>query len=197
MKKLLIATSSQGKIKEIASLLKSLPLQVASLAESGLPKDFEVEEPATTFEGNAIIKAMTLGKRTGLLTLADDSGLEVEALDGRPGVYSKRFAPGTDTDRNQALLRLMQNKKNRHASFRTVIAIYNPQNDLVRICEGLCPGAITHTPKGIHGFGYDPIFFSHTLHKTLAEATLEEKNKVSHRSKALKKASELLIEKFI
>lgn len=193
MKPLLIATTSEGKLREIESLLVNLPFKVKSLADIALLKGFEVEEPATTFEGNAIIKAMTLGKRTGMLTLGEDAGLEVDVLDGRPGVYSKRFSSGTDADRNDALLKLMEGKKMRTARFRSVVAMYSPDNDLIRVCEGTCEGYITIEAKGTHGFGYDPIFFCKTLHKTLAEATLQEKNQVSHRSKALAKAKALLM----
>ena len=194
MQKLLVATSSVGKLKEIQSLLKGLAFEIQSLAHLSLPVGFDIEEPAATLEGNAIIKAMTVGKRTNFLTLGDDSGLEVEALDGMPGVRSKRFAPGTDANRNEVLLNLMQGKKIRTARFRTFIAVYNPSNDFIRICEGVCEGTITTTPQGDQGFGYDPIFFCNTLGKTLAQATLEEKNRVSHRGKALSSVRELLLE---
>lgn len=197
MKPLLIATSSKGKLREIEALLERLPFKVQSIGDIAMLKGFEVEEPASTFEGNAIIKAMTLGKRTGMLTLGEDAGLEVEALGGKPGVYSKRFSPGTDADRNDALLRLMEGRRARAARFRSVVTIYNPDNDRVRVCEGRCEGYITTEVKGSHGFGYDPIFFSKVLDKTLAEATLEEKNRVSHRGKALAKAKELLMKFFV
>lgn len=199
MKKLLIATRSKGKFPEIVAELKDLPLEFLNLNTADLPPNFEIEEPALTFEGNAIIKAMTLGKKTGLLTLAEDSGLQVDALDGRPGVYSARYAPGTDADRNAKLLAELENvpEDKRTARLRIVVAIYDPTNDKVRTCEGVYEGTITFEPKGEHGFGYDPIFFDPKFDKTYAELTLEEKNSVSHRGKALRKAKEVLQNEFI
>ena len=189
---LLIGTRSQGKLIEVQDLLQDLPFQIKTLAQTSLPISFDVQETATTFEGNAIIKAMTLGIKTGYLTLAEDAGLEVEALDGKPGVYSKRFYPGTDTDRNYALLKLMHNKKVRTARFHCAIAIYNPLKDLVQVCQGQCEGHITTGAKGNQGFGYDPIFFSTDLQKTMAQATIQEKSQISHRARALAQAKTLL-----
>lgn len=200
MKKLLIATRSKGKFPEIVAELKDLALEFLNLNTApGLPSDFEVEEPALTFEGNAIIKAMTLGKKTGYLTLAEDSGLEVDALDGRPGVYSARYVSGTDTDRNMKLLGELVgiSEAKRTARFRIVVAMYNPENDKIRTCEGVYEGRITTEPKGEHGFGYDPIFFDASFGKTYAELTLEEKNSVSHRGQALRKAKEILTNDFL
>lgn len=199
MNKLLIATRSKGKFPEIVAELKELPFQFLSINDlADLSASFEVEEPALTFEGNAIIKAMTLGKKTGLLTLAEDSGLQVDALDGRPGVYSARYAPGTDADRNAKLLGVLNgiSEEKRTARFRIVVAIYNPENDKIRTCEGVYEGRITFEPKGNNGFGYDPIFFDLQFGKTYAELTLEEKNSVSHRGIALRKAKELLEKDF-
>jgi XTP/dITP diphosphohydrolase len=200
MKKLLIATRSKGKFPEIISELRGLPFEFLNLSNiSELPKNFEVEEPAFTFEGNAIVKAMTIGKKTGLLTLAEDAGLEVDALDGRPGVYTARYAPGTDEYRYRKLLGELQNipKEKRTARFRAVIAIYDPQNDKVRTCEGTYEGIITSEPRGGNGFGYDPVFYNVDMNKTNAEMTIEEKNGVSHRGKALQKAKEILIKDFL
>ena len=200
MKKLLIATGSKGKFPEIVSELAGLPLEFLNLNNvSELPSNFEVEEPATTFEGNAIIKAMTLGKKTGLLTLAEDAGLEVDALDGRPGVYTARYAPGSDEDRYRKLLGELHNipEGKRTARFRAVIAIYDPNSDKVRTCEGIYEGKIALEPMGNNGFGYDPIFYNKELGKTNAQMTMEEKNKVSHRGKALRKAKYILLNEFI
>ncbi len=198
-KKLLIATRSAGKFPEIVAGLGDVPFEIINLNDvQELPQDFEVEEPASTFEGNAVIKAMTLGKMTGLLTLADDSGLEVDALGGRPGVYSARYAPGTDEDRNNKLLAELADvpDRDRSARFRCVIAIYDPETDKVRTCEGVYEGRIEKEPKGENGFGYDPIFWSTELQKMSAEATLEEKNRVSHRGEAIGKARDILSKEF-
>ena len=200
MKKLLIATRSTGKFPEIVSELNGLPFEFLNLNNvSELPSNFEVEEPAVTLEGNAIIKAMILGKKTGFLTLAEDAGLEVDALDGRPGVYTARYAPGTDKDRYRKLLGELQGvpEEKRTARFRAVIAIYNPENDKIRTCEGIYDGKIALEPKGENGFGYDPVFYNVELGKTNAEMTMEEKNKVSHRGKALRKTKEILKQNFL
>jgi XTP/dITP diphosphohydrolase len=199
MKKLLIATRSKGKFPEIIKELEGLPFEFLNLNDfSELPPNFEVEEPATTFEGNAIIKAMTLGKKTGLLTLAEDAGLEVDALGGRPGVYTARYAPGTDEDRYRKLLKELEgvSTEKRTARFKAVLAIYNPENDKIRICEGVYEGIIALDPVGNNGFGYDPIFYSKELNKTSAQMTIEEKNEISHRGKALRKAKEILLQDF-
>jgi len=200
MKRLLIATRSKGKFPEIVALLGGLPLEFVNLNDiQELSKEYEVEEPAATFEGNAIVKAMTLGRKTGLLTLADDSGLEVDALDGRPGVYSARYAPGTDEDRYMKLLNELKNvpSNKRTARFRAVVAIYNPEDEKIRTCEGICEGLITTEPVGTGGFGYDPVFFNPQLQKTNAEVTLEEKNSVSHRGISLRKARDILQNEFV
>jgi XTP/dITP diphosphohydrolase len=196
---LLIATHNVGKYREIAAALHGLPLTCIRLDDiSHLPPGFTVEEAAMTFEGNAIIKAMTYGHLTGYLTLADDAGLEVDALDGRPGVYSARYAPGTDTDRYRALLRELHDvpDHNRGAQFRAVIAIYDPKTTKIRTCEGIYRGVLLRQPQGCHGFGYDPIFYDPGAGKTAAEMTVEEKNLVSHRGQALQAARALLREEF-
>ncbi|MBD3359840.1 MAG: RdgB/HAM1 family non-canonical purine NTP pyrophosphatase [Candidatus Buchananbacteria bacterium] len=198
MKKLLIATKNQGKIKEIKKELTDFAMDIVGLENVNLPEDSAVQEPAITMEGNAIIKAMTYGNKTGLLTLAEDAGLEVDALNGRPGVLSARYASGTDKDRYLKLLREMQavSDKKRGAQFRSVIAIYDPESEKIRTCEGIYRGKIIQTPKGKQGFGYDPIFLNENLGKTNAQMTAEEKNSVSHRGKALKNAKEILKKEF-
>jgi XTP/dITP diphosphohydrolase len=198
-RKLLIATRSKGKFPEITAELAGLPFHFINLRDlPGSPDDYEVEEPATTFEGNAIIKAMTLGSKTGYLVLADDSGLEVDALDGRPGVYSARYAPGSDEDRNRKLLREMDGvpESRRTARFRAVIAVYDPKTDKIRLCEGVSEGRILPELRGSHGFGYDPVFFNESLAKTNAELTLEEKNRISHRGMALREVRKVLEAEF-
>jgi len=198
-RKLLIATRSKGKFPEIVTKLEGLPFEFLNLNDiPELPKDYEVEEPGATFEGNAIIKAMTLGIKTGLLSLAEDAGLQVDALDGRPGVYTARYAPGTDEDRYMKLLGELEGipEEKRTARFVAVIVIYDPETQKIRTCEGRYEGRITQEPVGDNGFGYDPVFYNVELGKTNAQMTIEEKNKVSHRGKALEEAETILKEEF-
>lgn len=192
--KLLIATRNKGKIEEIRLELNDLPFEVVGLEEAGVPKEFDVEESAMTMEGNAIIKAMTYGRETNLLTLSEDAGLEVDALGGRPGVFSSRYASGTDSDRYQKLLSELASVPDdkRGAQFRAVVALYDPNSEKIRTCEGVYRGSISHEPKGTNGFGYDPIFWNDNLEKTSAEMTKEEKNAVSHRGRALREAKVIL-----
>jgi len=192
MKKILIATHSKGKFPEIKKILKGLPFKIVNLDDVGI--DFEVEETGSTFRENAILKARSYGKITGLLTLAEDAGLEVDVLNGAPGVYSARYCPGTDEDRYRLLLRNLRgvSAKKRIARFKAVVAIFDPKSKKVRTCQGVLEGRITFEPKGEHGFGYDPIFYVPQLRKRTAELTAEEKNKISHRGKAWRKARKIL-----
>lgn len=197
---LLLATRSKGKLPEMIEALAGLPFDLLSLSEiPDLPSDYEVEEPAMTFEGNAIIKAMTLGHLSGYLTLADDAGLQVDALQGRPGVMSKRYAPGTDADRCRKLLGELDSvpAMRRTARFRAVIAIYDPETYKVRTCEGVYEGRIAEAPKGTHGFGYDPVFYDPQRRKTAAEMPVGEKNEASHRGQALRRARDVLRAEFL
>jgi XTP/dITP diphosphohydrolase len=199
-KQLLIATKNRRKFLEIVTELGRLPFEFLDLdAISSLPEGFMVEEPAMTLEGNAIIKAMSLGKNTGLMVLADDSGLEVEALGGSPGVYSARYAPGSDEDRCRKLLKELEQipDDQLQARFRCVIAIYDPATGKVRTCEGIYRGRIVREPRGANGFGYDPIFYNEGLRKTNAEMSLQEKNSVSHRGIALRRAREILEREYL
>jgi XTP/dITP diphosphohydrolase len=194
MEKLLLATNNQGKVREYRSLLRGIPYDIVTPSEEGIAAD--VEETGDTFEANAKLKAITLTKASGLLTLADDSGLEVDALDGAPGVRSARYAGtgATDADRISYLLKKLKNvpPEKRTARFRCVIAIAAPDGK-VKICEGECRGIITSEPRGKHGFGYDPVFYLPEFGKTFAELSPEEKNRVSHRAKAAEKAKKMLI----
>ena len=195
MRELLIATGNKGKLVEIEHALQGLPFVLKGLKEV-FPQGYDIEEPGETFEGNAIIKAMTFGKRSGMLTLADDSGLEVDALDGAPGVMTARYAPGSDEDRYRKLLDVMKAipDEKRGAQFRCVTVIYDPErNDKIRICEGVMQVRIAREPKGNMGFGYDPIIFVEETQKMHAEETTEERNKTSHRGKALAKVREVLL----
>ena len=196
MRELLIATTNPGKLEEMLSILDSIPCTIMSLrdVESGQP----VEEPAETYEGNAIIKAFTYGKRTGKLTLAEDTGLDVDALPGKLGVRTARYDTNDDT-RNQKLLKEMTNinDENRGATFTTVVAIYDPINDLIRTCSGQCRGKIMHDLKGDHGFGFSTLFYVDETGKRLAEMSFEELRTVNHRGKAMLRARETLLAEYL
>ncbi|MBX2819566.1 MAG: RdgB/HAM1 family non-canonical purine NTP pyrophosphatase [Rhodothermaceae bacterium] len=183
-KKLVLATGNEGKKKEIEYLLRGFDLEIYSLRDfDGLP---EVDEDQPTLEGNAEKKARVIHELLGIPTLADDTGLEVDALDGRPGVYSARYA-GEDgnADANRALLlKEMADKKNRAARFRTVLAYFI--NGEKHLFQGVCEGEIIGRERGIGGFGYDPVFLPENSEMTFAEMSVEEKNKISHRGKALR-----------
>ncbi len=194
--KLLLATQNRGKAREYQNLLGGIPYRLVTMADEGITT--EVDETGETFEENATLKASTLARESGLLTLADDSGLEVDALGGEPGVLSARYAgeDATDADRVEFLLKKLHGvpEKERTARFRCVIAIATPEGK-VELCSGECPGIITTSPRGYNGFGYDPIFYLPELGKTLAELSADEKNRISHRARAAQKASEILVNK--
>jgi XTP/dITP diphosphohydrolase len=196
MRELLVATSNKGKLKEILSILDGVPFAVLSLSDVGLDS---IEEPAETLEGNALIKAFIYGKHSGMLTLADDTGLEVDALGGGPGVRTARYADGDDTARNEKLLRELADVSDseRGARFRTVAAIYDPATDKVRTFEGECVGSIAREYRGTNGFGFSPLFEVRENGKTLAEMEMEELHGVNHRSKAFLKAKEILLKEFV
>ncbi|HET8575417.1 MAG TPA: RdgB/HAM1 family non-canonical purine NTP pyrophosphatase [Candidatus Paceibacterota bacterium] len=198
MKKLLIATRSRGKFPEMTALLAGLPFELMNLNDLPELENFTVEEVGTTFEGNALLKAILYGKKANLLTLADDSGLEVDALSGRPGVYSARYAPGSDKDRYEKLLEELRGvpEADRTARFRAVVAVYDPENDRVRLAEGTAEGRILTTPEGSNGFGYDPVFWNAKMQKGNAEMTFEEKNICSHRGEAFEKIRDILKQDF-
>ena len=192
--RLLLATNNPGKVREYQSLLGGIPYQLVTIADVGISTD--VPETGKTFEENSTLKATILAEESGLLTLADDSGLEVDALGGEPGVLSHRYAGenATDSDRVDFLLKKLEGvpDKERTARFSCVIAISTPDGE-VELCSGECPGIIASTPKGYNGFGYDPIFYFPELGKTLAELPSEVKNKISHRARAAEKAREYLV----
>lgn len=190
MKKLLIATRNSGKIPGIMAELSGVPFEIV-----GLNTDYEVPENAMTFEGNAITKAIIFGNKTGLFTLADDSGLCVDALNGRPGVLSARYAAGSAKDKYLKLLEELREvpKEKRTARYVAVIAVYDPELETINTFEGVCEGFITTEPVGENGFGYDPIFFSPEFNKSYAQISPEEKNSISHRGKAMRKVRDYLI----
>jgi XTP/dITP diphosphohydrolase len=191
--KLLLATNNAGKVKEYRSLLQGIPFELVTPKETGI--DMDVEETGATYAENARLKACTLVKKSGLLTLADDSGIEVDALAGAPGVMSARYAGenASDTERINYLLSKLKDvaREKLAARFYCVIAIAQP-NGQVEFCNGECKGMITFELSGKKGFGYDPIFFFPEQGKTMAELPLEIKNQISHRGHAAQKARLLL-----
>ena len=187
--KLLLATSNRGKLIELAELLGDVPFELVSLADMGINVD--VEETGQTFEANAALKAETYRDLSGVLTLADDSGLEVDALGGEPGVRSARYAgpDATDSDRIRLLLTNLADVPERSwtARFRCVIAVAGSDWQ-TQLFPGVCCGRIVREPRGDNGFGYDPVFLFPDLGLTMAELTSEQKNVVSHRAVAIRKA---------
>jgi XTP/dITP diphosphohydrolase len=186
---LVLATKNRGKLAELRALLAGLPLDVRSIDEV-VPSFPAIVEDGATFEENALLKARSVAEATSLVTLADDSGLEVDALGGRPGVRSARFAGegATDAENNAALLKALEevHGEARRARFRCTVAIVDPfgaADDHV-IAEGRCDGSIAREPRGTGGFGYDPLFVVEGLDQSLAELGDAEKNRVSHRGRA-------------
>jgi XTP/dITP diphosphohydrolase len=196
MIKLLIATNNPGKMQEYQEILSGLPVILTTPAAEGLTLD--PDETGHTFEENAIIKAQAFGRASGLLTLADDSGLEIDALKGEPGIYSARYGNTTKLEhvkRYQLVLDKLaaQNasQSQRTARFRCVVALAKGDK-LVGTAQGSVAGFITNEPKGDNGFGYDPIFFVPELNCTMAELTSTQKHGISHRARAVKAALPLL-----
>ncbi|ADL69556.1 non-canonical purine NTP pyrophosphatase, RdgB/HAM1 family [Thermoanaerobacterium thermosaccharolyticum] len=189
--KIVVATHNKHKVDEIREFFKD-DFEVLSADDIGSYD--EIEETGDTIEENALLKARSLANLTDYIVIADDTGLFVDYLDGKPGVYSARFAGSNATyeDNNRKLLRLLEGVpiEKRKATFRTVVAlIYKGKETII---EGKVEGTILDSPRGQFGFGYDPVFFVDKVGKTLAELTLEEKNEVSHRANALKKLKEYL-----
>ncbi len=193
LQELVLASGNQGKIAEFTRLLEGLDITVHSMKEYG--NIGEIVEDGTTFAENALIKARAVCQATGLPALADDSGLMVDALGGAPGIYSARFAgeQHDDAANNAKLLRLMDAvvENERTGQFFCAIAIVLPDGRSYTV-EGVCPGKILREQKGQGGFGYDPLFYVENLGKTFAELSMEEKNQISHRGRANRKAVEIL-----
>lgn len=195
MDKIVFATTNEGKVKEIKEILEGFPVEVVSMKEMNITTD--IEENGTTFEENSLIKAREISKLTGLPALADDSGLEVDYLNGEPGIYSARYL-GRDTDynykNNYIIDRLKEAEdKERSARFICVISLVLPDGrEFVK--KGVMEGRIGYEIKGENGFGYDPIFYLPEYGKTSAELSSDEKNKISHRGKALRAMKELIAE---
>ncbi|MEE8194315.1 MAG: XTP/dITP diphosphatase [Dehalococcoidales bacterium] len=193
MAKLLLATGNRAKLKELKSLLQSLSCELVTPAEAGISTD--VDETGSSLEENARLKATAAAASSRLLAVADDSGLEVEALGGEPGVLSARYAGATasDVERTSYLLSRLEGVpwEKRRARFRCVLAVATPDGQ-VRLYSGDCPGVITLESRGEMGFGYDPVFYLPQLDRTMAQLSLEEKNRLSHRGQAARKALPLL-----
>ena len=187
MSSLLLGTRNLGKVIEIVNILADSGWSFTSLQE--FPNVGEAEENFVTFAENAIAKAQFYASATGLCALADDSGLEVEALNGAPGVFSARYAGAhaTDADRRALLLSELARvgDPNRRARFVAVVAISKPNGEIVNLSEGICKGTITFSPRGSGGFGYDPLFIPNGYNQTFAELPDTIKNQISHRARAL------------
>jgi XTP/dITP diphosphohydrolase len=178
MKKLVVATGNPGKLKEMQAYLAALSWELTLK-----PEELDIEETGDTFAANACLKASYVAKNTGEWAIADDSGLEIEALNGAPGVYSARYAP-TDKDRIARVLRELDNTQNRQAAFVCSVAIARPDGEIAYQSQGICPGEILYEPRGQGGFGYDPIFYVPEKKLTFAQMTPTEKKSLSHRGKA-------------
>ena len=190
--KIVLATHNEDKCAEMSALLSTFPIEILSLED--FPEIGEIIEDGSTLEENAHIKARTVHLLTGLYAWADDTGLEVEALDGKPGVYSARYA-GENCSYADNVRKLLQDMENipedmRSANFKTAIALVGENMELVS--EGVVKGKITTKPKGIGGFGYDPVFYVLEKNKTYSEMKMTEKNQISHRGKAIQRMTKLL-----
>lgn len=191
---IVLASNNHGKLAELRALLTDLPVQLLSL-DAALGRSLHVVEDGDTFQANATLKARAACEASGLIALADDSGLEVRALGGRPGVRSARFAHehATDAENNAALLAALEGVEDRAARFRCVLALARPGEHDVRTTEGTCTGTIAHAPRGSGGFGYDPLFLVDSMGgRAMAELTDAEKNAVSHRGHAMQAMRDLL-----
>lgn len=178
VRKLVVATGNPGKLKEMQEYLTNLPWELELK-----PAEIDIDETGTTFIANARLKASEVAQALNKWSIADDSGLAVDALGGAPGLYSARYGK-TDGDRINRLLRELGDNENRQAKFICAIAIANPEGKIVLETEGICPGEILKSPRGNSGFGYDPIFYVPSQQQTFAEMTPETKSIISHRGVA-------------
>lgn len=186
---LVIATGNLHKLEEIKKILADFPYDIKSMKDVGL-EGLEIIEDGSSFEENALIKAKAIMKKTGFMAMGDDSGLEVEALDNQPGIYSARFAgePGNDKKNNQKLLKLMEEipLEARRGRFVCAMAVAFPNGDEM-VLRGECQGILGYEERGNNGFGYDPLFIVPQYNQTFAELDSDIKNKISHRARALEK----------
>lgn len=194
MRELLIATRNEGKMPEIRHALEGVPFSIIDINDVPALAGFEPEETGSTYEENAAIKAKAYGGKSGMLALADDSGIEVDFLHGAPGVNSARYAQGSDADRNAKLLKALEGvpEEKRTARMVSIIVIYDPVSKKIRTCRAAVEGRITEAPMGERPFGYDPIFYYFEAGKTGGQMEVEEKHGYSHRGRALKKARDIL-----
>ena len=198
-KQLLIATNNKGKIKELQDLLKDTGIELVTPAHIGI--DLDVDEDGATYAENATKKAVAFAEASGLISLADDSGLEVDALDGAPGLYSARYGSTdggklSDAERRAILIHNLQGKPRPWtARFHATIAVAVPNGE-THLADGFCEGEIIPEERGTGGFGYDPIFLLSELRKTMAELSVVEKNRLSHRARAVKNAIQILSQLF-
>ena len=195
--KLLLSTNNKGKLRELQAILADLPLELLTPADLGLT--LEVDEDGSTYAENAAKKALAFARASGLTCLADDSGLEVDALNGAPGLYSARYSPkpgATDRDRRQFLLQNLADKPRPWtARFRATVAVAGPEGS-VEWAEGICEGQVIPEERGTGGFGYDPIFLLEGMDQTMAELSEETKNRLSHRARAVEAARGILMRRF-
>lgn len=191
MKRIILATRNKGKVIEIKEILKSYEYELVTMDEIGL--NIDIKEDGKTYEENALKKAFEINKLTGEIVIADDSGLEIDYLNGAPGIYSARFAGknSTDDEKNKKILNMLNGieSKDRKAKFVCIIAVVFNKDKKFTV-RGICEGEITLREIGNNGFGYDPIFYIPKYEKTTAQMSKKEKNKISHRGKALKKMAE-------
>jgi XTP/dITP diphosphohydrolase len=194
MKEIIIASKNKGKVKEFETLLAPMGFQVQSLLD--YPHSIDVDETGTTFEENAILKAEIIANTYQRVTIADDSGLEIDSLGGKPGIYSARYA-GPEKNDQANMVKVLEELSDveaiadRSARFACALALAAP-GEKTKTVVGFCEGFIAKEPSGENGFGYDPIFIVRDLHQTMAELTKEEKNQISHRAIALKKLTEVI-----
>ena len=190
---IVLATRNEGKVKEFLNLLTGLDLNILSM--NNFPDIGDIEESGTTFEANALLKARAVSSKTGLIAIADDSGLEVDALDGRPGIYSARYAGEKASDRENYLKLLYEMKDvpeaDRGAAFVCTIAVSTPNGESIT-AVGRCKGVIAFEPEGEGGFGYDPVFYRPDSGCSMASISKEAKNNISHRGKAVKALTKIL-----
>ncbi|MBI4309985.1 MAG: XTP/dITP diphosphatase [Candidatus Omnitrophica bacterium] len=189
MQELMVASRNKGKVGEIKGLLAGLPFKVSSLLD--YPKLPDIVEDGATYKANALKKATQIAKRTGKVTMADDSGIEVKALGNAPGIYSARFAGkgASEQDKNRKLFQMLKNvpMSRRQARYRCVIVLVDAKGRAISTVQGTCSGYITTKERGKNGFGFDPLFLVRRYNKTFGELPSSVKAKISHRARALKK----------
>ncbi len=198
--KLLFSSKNSGKLREVKLILADLPqldLEVLSVLDFPSLADFDVAETGQTLAQNALLKAKAFAQKLNLPTIADDFGIKVKALNGQPGVKSKRWVKGSDHGRNQALLAKLETATDRSALYQSEICFYDPRTNFSRCFTGLLPGKIALKPQGSDGYGYDPIFIPAGFNQTIAQLGLEQKKKIGHRRLALEKFKDFLNEEFL